>query len=73
MHGKVSNYYRHRGGGFHVPARVQIDRPEKAPHNQSSAPYLSWKPDSTTRFDLDEALSYWKIEEVKETESSKEV
>lgn len=61
------------GSGFHVPARVQIDRPEKAPHSQSSAPYLSWKPDSTTRFDLDEALSYWKIEEVKETQSSEEV
>ena len=61
------------GSSFHVPARVQVDRPEKAPHSQSSAPHLSWKPDSQTRFDLDEALSYWKIEEVKETESSKEV
>lgn len=61
------------GSGFHVPARVQIDRPEKAPHSQSSAPYLSWKPDSTMRFDLDEALSYWKIEEVKETQSSEGV
>lgn len=51
------------GSGFHVPARVQIDRPERAPHSQSSTPHLSWKPDSQTRFDLDEALSYWKIEE----------
>ncbi len=58
------------GSSFHVPARVQVDRPEKAPHSQSSAPHLSWKPDSQIRFDLDEALSYWKIEEVKETESS---
>lgn len=54
------------GSGFHVPARVQIDRPEKAPHSQSSAPYLSWKPDSTARFNLDEALDYWKIEETEE-------
>ena len=61
------------GSSFHVPARVQVDRPEKAPHSQSSAPHLSWKPDSQIRFDLDEALSYWKIEEVKETESSDEV
>lgn len=61
------------GSSFHVPARVQVDRPEKAPHSQSSAPHLSWKPDSQIRFDLDEALSYWKIEEVIETESSEEV
>lgn len=50
------------GSGFHVPARVQVDRPEKAPHSQSSTPHLSWKPDSQIKFDLDEALSYWKIE-----------
>jgi len=61
------------GSSFHVPARVQVDRPEKAPHSQSSAPHLSWKPDSQMRFDLKEALSYWKNEEVKETESSGEV
>lgn len=59
------------GSGFHVPARVQVDRPEKAPHSQSSAPYLSWKPDSKILFDLVEALKYWKIEI--EAESSEEV
>ena len=50
------------GSAFHVPARVHIDKPERVPSSQSSAPHLAWKPEAEHRFDLDNALTNWGIE-----------
>lgn len=50
------------GSAFHVPARVHIDKPERVPSSQSSAPHLAWKPEVENRFDVDNALQNWGIE-----------
>lgn len=50
------------GSAFHVPARVHIDKPERVPSSQSSAPHLAWNPEVEQRFDLDNALRNWGIE-----------
>ena len=50
------------GSAFHVPVRVHIDKPERVPSSQSSAPHLAWKPDAEHKFDLENALRNWGIE-----------
>jgi Helicase HerA, central domain len=56
------------GSAFHVPARVHIDKPERVPSSQSSAPHLAWRPESEHGFDLDNALRNWGIELPSENE-----
>lgn len=31
------------GSAFHIPTRVQFDRPDLSPYSQTAAPYLEWK------------------------------
>ena len=50
------------GSAFHVPARVHIDRPERVPSSQSSAPHLAWQLEGQTHFDLEDALGNWGVE-----------
>lgn len=46
------------GSAFHVPARVQFDRPEPGPYSQTAAPYYEWKTELEP-FPLDEVFSAW--------------
>lgn len=46
------------GSAFHVPARVQFDRPEPGPYSQTAAPYHEWKTEQNP-FPLDEVVSAW--------------
>lgn len=46
------------GSAFHVPARVQFDRPEPGPYSQTAAPYHEWKTELEP-FPLDEVVSAW--------------
>jgi hypothetical protein len=48
------------GSAFHVPARVQFDRPEPGPYSQTAAPYHEWSKE-TAVFPLDAVLSAWGI------------
>jgi uncharacterized protein len=50
------------GSAFHVPARVQFDRPEPGPYSQTAAPYHEWSKE-TAVFPLDAVLSAWGIKE----------
>lgn len=46
------------GSAFHVPARVQFDRPKPGPYSQTAAPYHEWRTE-TKPFPLDEVVSAW--------------
>jgi uncharacterized protein len=46
------------GSAFHVPARVQFDRPEPGPYSQTAAPYHEWKTELKP-FPLDEVVDAW--------------
>ncbi|HBR68797.1 MAG TPA: ATPase [Rhodospirillaceae bacterium] len=46
------------GSAFHVPARVQFDRPEPGPYSQTAAPYHEWKTEQKP-FPLDEVVNAW--------------
>jgi hypothetical protein len=46
------------GSAFHVPARVQFDRPELGPYSQTAAPYHEWKTELKP-FPLDEVVNAW--------------
>lgn len=48
------------GSAFHVPARVQFDRPEPSPYSQTAAPYHEWSKEKEV-FPLDAVLSAWGI------------
>lgn len=48
------------GSAFHVPARVQFDRPEPGPYSQTAAPYHEWLKEERV-FPLDAVLSAWGI------------
>lgn len=46
------------GSAFHVPARVQFDRPEPGPYSQTAAPFHEWRTE-TKPFPLDDVVSAW--------------
>lgn len=46
------------GSAFHVPTRVQFDRPNPGPHSQTAAPYYEWSKE-TTPFPLHEVIDAW--------------
>jgi hypothetical protein len=46
------------GSAFHVPSRVQFDRPEPGPYSQTAAPYHEWSKEQNP-FPLNEVLSAW--------------
>ncbi|MGB5235836.1 MAG: DUF87 domain-containing protein [Candidatus Macondimonas sp.] len=46
------------GSAFHVPARVQFDKPQPGPYSQTAAPYHEWRTE-TSPFPLDEVVSAW--------------
>lgn len=46
------------GSAFHVPARVQFDRPQPGPYSQTAAPYHEWRTEKSP-FPLDEVIKAW--------------
>ena len=46
------------GSAFHVPARVQFDRPKPGPFSQTAAPFLEWGK-KERRFPLTEVVEAW--------------
>lgn len=46
------------GSAFHVPARVQFDRPEPGPYSQTAAPYHEWSKEKNP-FPLSEVIEAW--------------
>ena len=51
------------GSAFHVPARVQFDRPRPEPHSQTAAPYFEWRHE-VNAFPLDDVISAWEVHSV---------
>jgi DNA helicase HerA-like ATPase len=48
------------GSAFHVPARVQFDRPKPEPYSQTAAPYFEWSHEETA-FPLNEVVRAWEV------------
>ncbi|MDE0126164.1 MAG: DUF87 domain-containing protein [Bryobacterales bacterium] len=46
------------GSAFHIPARVQFDRPDPGPFSQTAAPYYEWSKDKDP-FPLAKAVQGW--------------
>ena len=46
------------GSAFHVPARVQFDKPIPGPYSQTAAPYHEWITEKNS-FPLDEVVNTW--------------
>lgn len=46
------------GSAFHVPARVQFDKPIPGPYSQTAAPYYEWTTEQSP-FPLDVIISAW--------------
>jgi len=46
------------GSAFHVPTRVQFDRPTPGPYSQTAAPYHEWSKEKEP-FPLDDVISAW--------------
>lgn len=46
------------GSAFHVPARVQFERPDPPPYSQTAAPYHEWATEKTS-FPLDAVCNSW--------------
>jgi DNA helicase HerA-like ATPase len=46
------------GSAFHVPARVQFDKPDPGPYSQTAAPYHEWRTE-TNPFPVGEVVSAW--------------
>ena len=49
------------GSAFHVPTRVEFDRPVPGPYSQTAAPFHEWTKE-TEPFPLDEVIRAWGIE-----------
>lgn len=49
------------GSAFHIPTRVQFDRPNPGPHSQTAAPFHEWSTEKTA-FPLREIMKSWGIE-----------
>jgi hypothetical protein len=50
------------GSAFHVPARVQFDRPRPGPYSQTAAPYHEWRTE-TNPFPVDDVVNAWGLNE----------
>ena len=50
------------GSAFHVPTRVQFDRPNPAPYSQTAAPFHEWSKE-TDPFPLAEVVDAWGIKQ----------
>lgn len=48
------------GSAFHIPARVQFDRPEPSPYSQTAAPYHEWTRE-TEAFPLAQITTAWGV------------
>lgn len=46
------------GSAFHVPTRVQFDRPTPGPHSQTAAPFHEWSRE-TAPFPLADVIEAW--------------
>jgi hypothetical protein len=46
------------GSAFHVPTRVQIDRPNPGPYSQTAAPFHEWSEEKDP-FPLAEVIAAW--------------
>jgi len=53
------------GSAFHVPTRVQFDRPKPEPDSQTAAPYHEWTKE-TEPFPLGDVIHAWGLEEIPE-------
>ena len=49
------------GSAFHVPTRVQFDRPNPGPYSQTAAPFLEWSKEMKP-FPLAEIISAWGVQ-----------
>jgi len=52
------------GSAFHIPARVQFDRPDPGPYSQTAAPFHEWSKE-TKPFPLDQVIEAWGATEAK--------
>ncbi len=50
------------GSAFHVPTRVQFDRPRPGPYSQTAAPYHEWRTE-TQPFPVDDVVNAWGLNE----------
>lgn len=48
------------GSAFHIPARVQFDRPNPGPYSQTAAPFHEWSKE-TKPFPLDQVIEAWGV------------
>jgi len=48
------------GSAFHIPTRVQFDRPDPSPFSQTAAPYHEWKTE-TAPFPLQQIAEAWGV------------
>ena len=46
------------GSAFHIPTRVQFDRPEPGPYSQTAAPYHEWRKEQSS-FPLATVIKAW--------------
>ena len=46
------------GSAFHIPARVQFDRPNPGPYSQTAAPYHEWRREKKA-FPLNQIIDAW--------------
>lgn len=46
------------GSAFHIPTRVQFDRPDPGPYSQTAAPFHEWK-NQKEPFPLEEIITAW--------------
>ncbi|MFG1425928.1 ATP-binding protein [Roseixanthobacter glucoisosaccharinicivorans] len=53
------------GSAFHIPARVQFDRPDPGPYSQTAAPFHEWSKE-TKPFPLQQVITAWGVEKVEE-------
>jgi hypothetical protein len=49
------------GSAFHVPTRVQFDRPEPGPYSQTAAPFHEWSKEKNP-FPLAEVITAWGLQ-----------
>lgn len=46
------------GSAFHIPARVQFDRPDPGPYSQTAAPFHEWSKEKDP-FPMDQVMNAW--------------
>jgi DNA helicase HerA-like ATPase len=57
------------GSAFHVPSRVQFDRPNPGPYSQTAAPFYEWSMEQSP-FPLAEVISAWGLQPPASRESA---